>query len=163
MRAIVLTCSLPLCLLAIAGAAAHAQSSAPMPPPSACPWLTQGSAARALGGEVSVAVNISNTGEGWCSFSRKQSEASLRIEVSKTALTSCGADSAKLRGVGNEAMRCRLAGSSEHDAQLISGRVRDLHFTIAFNPHGQRNPDSSAGAQEDVLQLVAEQVAGNLF
>jgi hypothetical protein len=154
--------NLLICLFAIAGTASHAQSPAPLP--AACPWVTQGSAARALGAEVSVALNLIASGEGSCTFSRmQQSDAFLKVEVSKAALSSCGAGSTKLKGVGNEAMRCALPGSGDQGGEMISGRVRDLHFVITFEPQGKKSPANSADAQEDILQLIAEQVAGNLF
>lgn len=151
-----------LCLFAVAGAASHAQSPAPLP--AACPWVTQGSAARALGADVSVVLNLVASGEGSCTFSRIQEPgAFLKVEISKTALPSCGADSTKLKGVGNEATRCAVSGSGDQGGEMISGRVRDLHFVITFEPRGKKSPANPADAQEDILQLVAEQVAGNLF
>jgi hypothetical protein len=153
---------LALGLFAVAGALSHAQS--PTPLPAACPWVTQGSAARALGAEVSVALNLVASGEGSCTFSRLQEPgAFLKVEVSRSALSSCSADSTKLKGVGNEAKRCALSGSGDQGGEMISGRVRDLHFVITFEPRGKKSPTNSTGAQDDLLQLVAEQVAGNLF
>jgi hypothetical protein len=161
MRAAMRSRDLLLCLFAVAGAVSHAQSPAPLP--ATCPWVTQGSAARALAAEVSVTAQISDAGEGWCNFSRtQQPDAFLKVEVSKTVLPSCSADSTKLKGVGNEAMRCALPGSGIQGGEMITGRVRDLHFVITFEPRG-KSPTNPADAQEDILQLVAEQVAGNLF
>jgi hypothetical protein len=164
MRVGILVRSLPLCWLAVAGMASYAQSPGREPSPVACPWLTQGSAARVLGGEVSVSVNLSGENDGWCSFTRKQEpEAFLKIEVSKSALLSCSADSKALKGIGNEAKRCRVAGPGDQDADRISSRVRDLHFNITLNLRAKQSPSGPTGAQEDVLELAAEQVAGNLF
>ncbi len=148
-----------ICLFAVAGAVSHAQS-----PATACPWVTQGSAARALASEVSVTAQVSDAGEGWCNFSRtQQPNAFLKVEVSKTVLPSCGVGSTKLKGVGNEAMRCALPGSGDQGGEMISGRVRDLHFVITLEPRWKKSPTNAGDAQEDILQLVAEQVAGNLF
>jgi hypothetical protein len=153
-----------LCLFAIAGAMTHAQSPSPAPLPTACPWMTQGSAARALGAEVSVTLNLIASGEGSCTFSRMQEPgAFLKVEVSRSALPTCSADSTKLKGVGNEALRCALPGSGDQGGEMIGGRVRDLHFVITFEPRGKKGLTNPANAQEDILQLVAEQVAGNLF
>jgi hypothetical protein len=157
-----------LCLLAIATVAVHAQSPAQLPARATCPWLNEGSAAKALGAAVSVTVNVSNTGEGACNFSRKdrpedRPASFLKIEVSKAMLPSCGAESTKLKGVGNEAMRCKLPGSANQDAEMISGRVRDLHFTIMLIAHEKSTPASSPAIQQDVLEQIAEQVSGNLF
>ncbi len=153
-----------LCLFVLAGAS-RAQSPSAAPLPTGCPWLTQGSAAKALGGAVSATAHLSDdAGEGWCNFMRREKpDAFLKVEVSKAALPSCGADSTKLRGVGNEAMRCPIAGSGDQRGEMISGRVRDLHFVLTFEAGTKKTPADSAGAQEDVLQQVAEQVAGNLF
>jgi hypothetical protein len=156
-------CNLLLCFFVLAGAS-RAQSPSAAPLPAGCPWLTQGSAAKALGGAVSATAHLSDAGEGWCNFSRREKpDAFLKVEVSKTALPSCGADSAKLRGVGNEAMRCLIPGSGDQRGEMISGRVRDLHFVITLEAGAKKTPTDAAGAQEDVLQQVAEQVAGNLF
>ena len=157
-------CCLLLCLVAIAGAPGHAQSPSPASPLAACPWLTQGGAAKALGGEVSVAVHVSDSGEGWCGFSRAQKpDGLLKIEVSKTALASCGAGGAMLKGVGNEAMRCALSASGGKNGEMISGRVRDLYFVITLEAGRNESPANAAGKQDDTFEQIAEQVAGNLF
>jgi hypothetical protein len=46
---------------------------------------------------------------------------------------------------------------------MISGRVRDLHFVVTLVSGMKRVPASSAEAQDDALEQIAEQVAGNLF
>jgi hypothetical protein len=150
------------CLIAVAEAASHAQS--PTPLPAACPWVTQGSAARALGAEVSVALNLIASGEGSCTFSRMQEPGSfLKVEVSRSALSSCSADSTKLKGIGNEALRCALPGSGDKNGERISGRVRDVHFVVALVSGLKKAPASSAESKDDALEQIAEQVAGNLF
>lgn len=164
MKVILLGYSLSLCLFGVAGASGLAQSSSTSPASTSCPWITEGSAAKALGGEVTLVVNLSGADEGSCNFFRKQEpKAFLKIEVSKSVLSSCSADSTKLRGVGNEAMRCAPAGSGDQTGEMISGRVRDLHFVLTFQPLGIKSPANSAGTQDDVLEQIAEQVAGNLF
>jgi hypothetical protein len=124
-----------------------------------CPWLTQGSASRVLGGDVSTKVSVADTGEGSCRFLREpRSPDSLKILVSKNALASCPTESKELKGIGNQAAMCRVKG-----VEMVSGRVRDLHFTVTLASRGQRSPAKSPDAQEDALELIAEQVAGNLF
>ncbi len=151
--------ALLLSALAVMTAPAFAQS----PAASNCPWVTLGSATRVLGGDVNATVLLSDAGEGSCSFSRKQEpNIFLKIEVSKAALLSCGADSTKLRGIGNEAMRCMAPRSNSQDAEMISSRVRDLHFTIVLDPGAKKGP-ANADPQNDALERLAEQVAGNLF
>jgi hypothetical protein len=162
MRAATRSSYLLLCLFALAGTASHAQS--PTPLPAACPWVTQGSAAKALGAEVSVALNLIASGEGSCTFSHMQKPGEfLKVEVSRSALPSCSADGTKLKGVGNEAMRCTLPGSGDKSGEMISGRVRDLHFVVILVSGLKKAPASSAEAQDDALELIAEQIAGNLF
>ena len=46
---------------------------------------------------------------------------------------------------------------------MISGRVRDLHFVVTLVSGLKKAPASSAEAQDDALELIAEQIAGNLF
>jgi len=150
-------------LLALMAVAVQAQSSAPPAGPTICPWLTQGTAAKALGSPVSISVSISDSGQGVCSFSSKEDTAtSLKIEVSKTALSSCGPDGLKLRGIGNEAVRCKLSGPPDQTVEMIGGRVRDRNFSITIHARAtksQQPPDP----QNDALEQIAELVAGNLF
>ena len=92
----------------------------------------------------------------------------LKLEVSKATLPSCGANGTKLKGIGNEAMRCRLPGSTGANAEMISSRVRDLHFTLTLMPSGKKSPANAPGTQNDApqdddLEQIAELVAGNLF
>jgi hypothetical protein len=161
-----------LLLLAYSTAAVQAQYSKPSVPQSGsqarsqttCPWLTQGSASRALGGDVSTKVSVSDTGEGSCRFLREQrSPDSLMILVSKDALTSCPTESTKLKGIGNQAARCRAPGSHSKGVEMVSGRVRDLHFTVTLTSRGQKSPVKLPDVQEDALEQIAEQIAGNLY
>jgi hypothetical protein len=46
---------------------------------------------------------------------------------------------------------------------MVSGRVRELHFTVTLTSSGQKNPVKVSDVQEDVLQQIAEQIAGNLY
>ena len=149
-----------LCLLAVGAVAAHGQAASP----AACPWLTQGTAERVLGGEVTVDVYVSEAGEGVCSFVRvTETMTSLRIEVSKSILPACGADAAKLKGIGNEALRCAVPTAADHVTEKIGGRVRDRYFTLAMSHPGSSVANQSAEFQDDALEQAAESVAGNLF
>jgi hypothetical protein len=59
-------------------------------PDTACPWLTEGSAAKALGSNVSVTASVPNTDEGSCKFARQQAPlGTLEILVDKNSLPSC--------------------------------------------------------------------------
>jgi hypothetical protein len=134
--------------------------SAQMAPHAVCPWLSVGSAGHALDGDVSVTANVANLSEGSCKFSRQAGVAdSLEIVVGKAAMPGCPAGAAELRGIGNEALRCRMPGSRS-EAEMISSRVRDVPFAIILSLHGQKKAQSPA---DDALEQVAEQVAGNLY
>ena len=161
-----------LLLLVDLTAAAQAQYGKPRVPQSGakarsqttCPWLTQGSASRALGGDVSETVSVSDMGEGSCSFLRQQRPpGSLKVLVSKALLVSCPAGSTELKGIGNRAARCEAPGSHSRGVAMVSGRVRDLHFTVTLTSPGQKNPVKVSDVQEDVLAQIAEQIAGNLY
>jgi hypothetical protein len=129
-----------------------------------CPWLTEGSAAHALGGEVSVTVKVSDMGEGLCSFARRQGAAdSLDILVSKAALPVCPSESTSLRGIGNEALTCRPHGSRGEAVEMISSRVRDFHFTVTLTTRNQKTPPKPDDPQNDAVEQIAEQIAGNLY
>jgi hypothetical protein len=149
--------SLLLCLFAAMSVSAYAQTSTP----TACPWVTKGTAEKALGGEVSLSVNLSDKEQGSCTFSRSQEHALfLRIEVSRSALISCPGDSTQLKGIGNEAMRCKLPGQM---AETISSRVRDMYFNITLSLRAKSDSEKSSDIKDDELEHIAETVAGNLF
>jgi hypothetical protein len=149
--------SLLFCLFAVTTVSAYAQT----PAPTVCPWVTKGTAEKALGGEVSLSVNLSDKDQGSCTFSLSQESASfLKIEVSRSVLASCPADSTQLKGIGNEALRCKLPGQM---AETISSRVRDMHFNITLSLPAKSDSAKSSDAQEDALEHIAETVAGNLF
>jgi hypothetical protein len=116
----------------------------------ACPWVTEGSAAKVLGGEVHAILNVASPTQGTCTFvktSRPQEQ--LKVLVGAGKIPSCPAGSAKVIGVGDQASRCHLP----HSAQMISGNVRAVDMAITL----------SGNQTEDALQQIAEQVAGNLF
>lgn len=139
---------------------ARAQATAP----AACPWLTQGVAARVLGGDVSVDVHVSDAGEGYCSFARNtDATVSLKIDVSKTAVAACGAGAMKLKGIGNEAVRCALAAADGRNVQKIASRVRDRFFTLTLSQGKGARADESDDLRNDDLEQAAESVSGNLF
>jgi hypothetical protein len=161
-----------LLLLASSAAAEQAQYGKPTVPQSgsparsqtACPWLTQGSASRLLAGHVSTKVYVSDTGAGSCRFLRQQgSHDGLEILVSKGALVSCPTGSTELKGIGNQAARCKAPGSHSGGVDMVSGRVRDLHFTVTRTSRGQKRSVKLSDVQEDALERIAEQIAGNLY
>jgi len=128
-----------------------------------CPWLTQGSAATALGGTVTAAVQIAESGEGSCTFTRQDGLKNvLKIVVSKASLESCPPESAKPKGIGNEAALCKVQHSPNEAVELLVSRVRDFYFTVSISVHGDESPIGINHTEEAVKQ-IGEQVAGNLF
>jgi hypothetical protein len=115
-----------------------------------CPWLTEGSAAEVLGGEVHAILNVASPTQGTCTFVKSaRPQDQLKVLVGAGNIPSCPAGSAKVIGVGDQASRCHLP----HSAQMISGNVRTVDMAITLSG---KQPD-------DALQQIAEQVAGNLF
>jgi hypothetical protein len=133
-------------------------------PPVVCPWLTQGTAAKMLGGDVSVVANVSDSGEGSCKFAREQgSPDTLEIVVSKADLAGCPTNSIPLRAIGNEAVLCRRSDPRGQGVQMISSRVRDQHFTVTFTTRGREKAVKEQDPQDEPIARIAEQVAGSLF
>jgi hypothetical protein len=46
---------------------------------------------------------------------------------------------------------------------MVSGRVRDIYFTVTHTAHGEKRPVTLSDVQQDPLDQIAEQVAGNLY
>ncbi|WP_114209764.1 hypothetical protein [Acidisarcina polymorpha] len=132
---------------------------------SMCPWLTQGSVAHVLGGDVSALFTPSTETEGSCIFSREQSAASyvLKVAVDKNRLEGCPAGSQQVSGIGNEAVRCRIQGPAAQTTERVSSRVRDLFFTVDLTTTAARKSAMTLEQQQSEAAQIAEQVAGNLF
>jgi hypothetical protein len=117
---------------------------------TACPWLTEGSAAKVLGGEVHAILNVASATQGTCTFVKAaRPQEQLKVLVGGGNIPSCPAGSAKVIGVGDQASRCHLP----HSAQMISGNVRTVDMAITL----------SGNQSDDAIQQIAEQVAGSLF
>lgn len=158
---------------ALAGSLAFAQTqygspAAPHPaystqPQNGCLWLTEGSAAHMLGGDVSVSITATNKDEGVCRFSlRSEPHSVLEITVSKQSHQSCPVQSMSLKAIGNEATRCSLPAPRGESAEMIASRVRDQFFTVVSRGPAQKAAER-ADPQADALEQIAEQVAGNLY
>jgi hypothetical protein len=130
-----------------------------------CPWLNQGSAEAALGGSVSAAVQVSDSGEGSCTFSRDQgtSKETLKIVVQKKPLPSCPAGSPGVKGIGNEAVECTVRQSAQESAQRIVSRVRGTYFTVSITPAEQQPASAESSRSDSTIERVAQLVSGNLF
>jgi hypothetical protein len=128
-----------------------------------CPWVTQGSVAKALGGAVTASVQVSASGEGSCIFTRQEApNDTLKIVVSKAAVESCPAESDKPKGIGNEAALCKVQRSKHEAVELLASRVLAFHFTVSLSLADDPQNTGVSRAQETVKQ-IGEQVAGNLF
>lgn len=152
---------LPLLLFVVAGIA-RAQ-----PAPN-CPWLSTGSAAIALGGDVTVTAHSESNWEGACRFERQAAsqKRAIDIHISKANGHPCPSVSRKLRALGNEAVECRRVTANGNHADTIAGRVRDAWFevTITGVPDVPRElPADSDPNRANMLERIAEQVAGNLY
>lgn len=132
---------------------------------ASCPWLTPGSAAAILGGDVTSAVQATDVAAGSCHFSRLHNSAQyeLNIYVAQNDLWTCPAASDKLVGIGTGAVQCGVTRSSADVMEQIDGQVRDLHFTITLSTKGTTLSTAQRQAQREALRRAAEQIAGNLF
>ncbi|MFZ0633422.1 MAG: hypothetical protein WA374_19715 [Acidobacteriaceae bacterium] len=128
-----------------------------------CPWLTVGTAADVLGGDVTVTV-AGNSNEGSCRFVRREATVDfLEIRVSAGSLHGCPSGSAPLRGVGNEAERCRIADARGLSEEMASGSVRAVHFTVTISGRAARTSGKPSDSSDDALARIADEVAGNLY
>lgn len=130
---------------------------------TACPWLTAGTAADLLGGDVLLHTTGDATDEGTCRFARRGSATEfLEIHVSAKPLHGCPAGAAPLHGVGNQTERCRIAAPRGIAEERASGRVRDLYFTVTIAGRASRESGKPAES-DDRLTRLADEVAGNLY
>jgi hypothetical protein len=129
----------------------------------ACPWLTEGTAASALGGAVKASVQVEPDGRGTCSFLLEQAAGGLEISVGPARSDACGAASQKVSGIGNEAVECHSSPSPSEEIDVISSRVRATYFTVRLTVRGAGHSAKSEAREHDVLHDVAEQVAGALY
>jgi hypothetical protein len=167
--------SLPLALALLTTTSFSQSNSATSPKPTAsavtsarsdrvCPWLTEGSAARALGGDVHLTVSLTNPKEGFCTFVRPEVPLDeLKVIVGGVNIPSCPVGSAKVVGVGGQASRCRLTRSAKEVTDMVSGKVRNANFTITFSRNGAAVSTKSVTLKAGAIEEIAEQVAGNLF
>lgn len=153
-------------LLACALAAGAQATGTPGDKPvteAVCPWLTSGTAANALGGEVTASVTGTTT-EGSCRFVRRDAVMdSLEVHVGAAGLRGCPPGSTPLPAIGNEAERCRVQATAGSMEEMASGRVRDVHFTVTLSMRGDRRNGKPADSAQDPLARIADQVAGNLY
>jgi hypothetical protein len=158
-----------LVLLLVSAASVRAQSGASaygksQTPATTCPWLTAGTAARLLGGDVAANLSVSGVTEGTCHFARSgDTMRFIEIRVSAALLPDCPTGSWPLRGIGNEAQQCRVALPRGGSEEMVSGRVRDLHFTVVIAGHRDKLSSKSPDSADDDVVRIADEVAGNLY
>jgi hypothetical protein len=139
--------------------------------PTACPWLSTGSAAAVLGGPVTLSANVENSQQGMCHFTR-ESETKVRaleITIGKEDTHLCPEGSTKLVALGNEAMQCKTSNAKGQWLYVIAGRMRNVYFAVSIenSPDAVAVPSKPArridpfGASE--LERITEQVVGNLY
>jgi hypothetical protein len=152
-------------LLLLAPHAAHAAQQQSDQP--ACPWLTAGTAAAILGGPVLSTVKRTSTEspEGSCTFTLSQGAvlSTLEIVVARTPKPVCPTDSPKLTGIGNEATVCRLNHSPTEQRYAIDSRVRDFYLRTTLTLPNAAPTSQNPSDPQQLLERVAEQVAGNLY
>jgi hypothetical protein len=137
---------------------------------TACPWVTSGTAERYLGGEVSVTVHAEGNAMGSCKFVHQSgnSASSIEVLVGSTDAHSCPQDSTKLKALGNEAVQCHHATSSQQSEQ-IAGRIRNTFFVVTMNniPDATRQEPSDPHLADafgaSPIERLAEVVVGNLY
>jgi hypothetical protein len=141
--------------------AAPSKGSSPPPPATsetACPWLTEGSAANALGGKIRVILSLTSFTQGTCTFVKTEDpQDQLKVFVGAANVPSCPAGSAHVTGIGVEASRCRLPLAHQGVTQMISSRVREINLAVTVSTSKSGDPAEAA------IEQIAEQVAGNLF
>ncbi len=137
---------------------------------AACPWLTSGTAAKLLGGDVTVMAHVDETGAGSCSFARQRGEssASIQVLVGPTDTHPCSQGGTSLRALGNVAIQCHVANAAQ-PADIIAGRIRNIYFVVTMtNVSGANTKEPSDPRLADsygasALERVAELVVGNLY
>ncbi len=138
---------------------------------TACPWLSTGTAANLLGGDITVSSHVEGTWAGSCRFMRLISPAASSIEVlvGPKDTHPCPQGNLKLPALGNGAVQCTHTVSPSQPSSIIAGRIRDVYFVITMTGiPGAMTPEPSDPRLADAfaaspLERVAEQVVGNLY
>jgi hypothetical protein len=150
----------------LAPTACHAQAK--------CPWINEATAQGIVGGAVTATVKVSEHGSGICTFSRRQGAAVHELRISVNFMTDipkqfplylaqCPPKSTPLRAIGNEAVTCSNQGQAEQYAEMVVGRVRDQAFVVSVSSSVKDDPSMTPESRREKANLVAEQIAGNIF
>lgn len=136
-------------------------------PPQVCPWLNAGTAAKALGADVTVTAHSDSNWSGSCRFvSSTAPAASIEVMVGKVDAHPCVPGATPLAGIGNQAVLCSAKNASGSETQTISGRVRDAWFVVALVTSPDKSHISAAqneSPDSSPIEFLAEQVTGNLY
>ena len=136
-------------------AAPKAASAAPE-----CPWLTRGTAAVLLDGEVTLTVTTNGALQGSCVFHRQQQTAeTLVLTVSGRPSPSCHRGGVPLQGIANWASECMIRQLQARRVESIVGQARDRYFEITLTFEAAQGWE----ARSAELRNIAEQVAGSLY
>jgi hypothetical protein len=135
-----------------------------------CPWLTIGTAARMLGGDVTMTAHSTSNWDGSCAFIRTIAATSqtLEILVGRDNTHPCPEGSQPVAALGNEAVHCRRKTAKGEPQDTIAGRVRDVFFVVSITGASSELPSSPESQRFDPnaaspLERVAEQVSGSLY
>lgn len=114
----------------------------------ACPWMTQATADRIVGGQTAVAVTSKN-----CEFSHEKDFLRIEIFPSTEHPKRCKSASEAIKGIGNEAAVCDGANSE----QVLIGRVREQVFVLTLKAPFSRD------LLRAKIRAAADLVSGNLY
>jgi hypothetical protein len=130
-----------------------------------CPWLTQGTAADLLGGEVTAKIQAASADAGSCTFSLHRGATGYALEITVAAApgATCPPRSPKVPGVGTEAVSCSTKRSPNETTDMISGRVRTTFFAVCLAGKGAPDAQMTPEERSEIVEQVSEEVAGSLF
>jgi hypothetical protein len=139
-----------------------------------CAWLNEATASGLLGGDSVGDVSAAAGQPTVCAFTQMTAgvKRTLLITVEIVAdaharlgvlAQSCGADTAPLKAIGNEALMCAADDRKAGLGERVVGRVRDQVFTITIASTLKNDPILNRDALKSRAYTAAEQVAGNLF
>ena len=131
-----------------------------------CPWLTEGTAAAALGGgSPAMEVKLDAKTEGLCRFTSRQGEvlSILEIQVASHPHPECPPESAPLQAVGAGATMCERDHAPGETRFIVDGRVRHWYFSTSLAIQTTTTASRTTERQRERTARIAEQVAGNLY
>jgi hypothetical protein len=136
--------------------------------------MNEATARGILGGAVTAAATVSESGSGVCTFSRRQGaavhELSISVEIMSNVpkqfpayLAQCAANSTSLRAIGNEAVICSMRSKEDLPVERVVGRVRDQAFVLSVSSKEHDDPSVTQEMRRHQANVAAELVAGILF